>query len=477
MKYNAYNAVKKTTTISILLLIASASLNLHASNFLTAVGNGELKRVKTLLAMGVNPNLPRLLSNTTPLILAIMQGHTDIAHELITAGAQTDLQTDTGLTALHFAIINNNLAVTQKLITAGAQIDLQNNSGMAALHMAIINGDLAITEALIIAGAQIDLQNDSGLTALHMTIQKNNIALAKALIIAGAQIDLQNDSGMAALHMAVCKNDIILTKELLAHDADIHLQTFNGNTPLEYAAYQRHLPIAKLLINIDATASLRTLLRAAQGSNLLSIEALLSVGVRSDFIQHTTQKESRHRYQTTLIPNREGDCAICLQNLNYEQSGTDPIGQPVVLACPASHEFHKTCIQSALRHQPTCPECRAVIKKPLLDTTLIDTLFVQIEQELRLDPFTVLPENISLPTSALEEDFLTLPFRMRDQLRELQRQLLIENLTEVLKLESVSLEPEAVENQESASDKQQFASRFEAAVGRLELQRQKRNGE
>jgi ankyrin repeat protein len=60
---------------------------------------------------------------------AAQNGHTDIAASVIAKGADMDIQTQYGDTALRFATEKGHTDVAASLIAEGANMDIQNEDG------------------------------------------------------------------------------------------------------------------------------------------------------------------------------------------------------------------------------------------------------------------------------------------------------------------------------------------------------------
>ncbi len=134
-----------------------------------------------------------------------------------------------------------------------------------------------------------------------------------------------------------------------------------------------------------------------------------------------------------LIPDRNAQCPICFENLNIEEIEGNVLGAPRTVDCPSNHEFHSLCIAKALHaDHDTCPVCRCKIPDQVFDTHTIDDFFVESELCIRKNPTITIPENSDQTTilsSKFEESFSKLPYRMKDQLRELTKQLLHHPMT------------------------------------------------
>jgi deltex-like protein len=57
------------------------------------------------------------------------------------------------------------------------------------------------------------------------------------------------------------------------------------------------------------------------------------------------------------LSSREGECTICLDKLQDGQAA-------IVRLVDCKHEFHGSCIETALSHSKKCPTCRKPVGKP-----------------------------------------------------------------------------------------------------------------
>ena len=122
--------------------------------------------------------------------------------------------------------------IVQKLIDKGADLDLTTNDGLSALHIASQRGNKGTVAILVKAGANVDLVNtDTKETPLHLvcardvdfelrdhtresivTVRKDLLETAKILIEAKANLNAVDSKGETALFKA-CKNghaDIVI---------------------------------------------------------------------------------------------------------------------------------------------------------------------------------------------------------------------------------------------------------------------------
>lgn len=123
-------------------------------NQLVATKNISLEELKKLEFKSVEMNCPELLApllsfgnlansldqnNNTPLILAAMNGHTEIVRLLIDAGADVNARNSHHDTALMTAIAKGHGQIAQALIQARAKIDICNKDGVTPLALAILS--------------------------------------------------------------------------------------------------------------------------------------------------------------------------------------------------------------------------------------------------------------------------------------------------------------------------------------------------
>jgi ankyrin repeat protein len=142
--------------------------------------------------------------------------------ELIDTGANVNLASDTGWTALLGAAMGGTLLdqtppgcvqATQELIAAGANLNArETNTGRTPLIYATMWRRTEVAEVLIKAGADLNISLPrSGETALILAALSGQSKLARALILAGANLNHREKDGATALTVAAwnCHADIV----------------------------------------------------------------------------------------------------------------------------------------------------------------------------------------------------------------------------------------------------------------------------
>lgn len=112
----------------------------------------------------------RTPQDESPLMMAALKGHTDLARKLIARGADIN---KTGWTPLHYASTHGHLAIMQMLLDEHAYIDAESPNGTTPLMMAAHYGTTEAVRLLLEAGADPLLKNQLGLTAIDFANRGN----------------------------------------------------------------------------------------------------------------------------------------------------------------------------------------------------------------------------------------------------------------------------------------------------------------
>ena len=116
-------------------------------------------------------------------------GHPEILQLLLAAGSEIDAQTF-GLTALHFAATNlkeESEDIARILIAAGANLDLQTDEGETALMWTAKFHAVEIMKMLIDGGANLEIRNANNVTVLEFAQCVSDEDYQELLLDAGAK--------------------------------------------------------------------------------------------------------------------------------------------------------------------------------------------------------------------------------------------------------------------------------------------------
>lgn len=214
---------------------------------------GGTRSLRALLASGATvdaidsagePALREALRNDeddTALLLVIA---------LLTSGADPNLRSQNGSSALHEAIGSENISIVYELLNAGANPNLRNQYGETPLHLAVWYSTSNVIYELRVAGADTGLTAGDFLsTALHHTVTSRRddsvdkiYALTDDDRLLGqrADPDALDSRGFSALHWASgivngASDDADIVRALIVRGASVNLRTPDGETPLTIA--------------------------------------------------------------------------------------------------------------------------------------------------------------------------------------------------------------------------------------------------
>jgi len=168
-------------------------------DFFVAVKRDDADAVRSLLGRGFDPDTvdPTGLSG---LYLAMREPSPKVAAALIDwPKTNVEIRTPQDESPLMMAALKGHLELARKLIARGADV---NKTGWAPLHYAATNGHLAIMELLLEHHAYIDAESPNGTTPLMMAAHYGSTAGVRLLLDAGADPNLKNQLGLSAIDFA-----------------------------------------------------------------------------------------------------------------------------------------------------------------------------------------------------------------------------------------------------------------------------------
>jgi ankyrin repeat protein len=119
----------------------------------------------------------------TPLHLAAFFGFTDIAADLLAAGADVQARSRNAMrnTPLHAAIAGVSTAIARALIQHGADVNAPQEAGWTPLHGAAQSGNAELVQLLIAAGATVRARADNGQTPADLALTRGHQAAVDIL--------------------------------------------------------------------------------------------------------------------------------------------------------------------------------------------------------------------------------------------------------------------------------------------------------
>jgi ankyrin repeat protein len=130
-------------------------------------------------------------------------------------------------------------AIASVLLENGADVNMSSNKGYSALLWATSYGLDDIVTLLINAGADVHHQNNTGQTAVMLAAQRGHHRIIGLLQKAGIDINHQDNSGSTALHLSALHGHNDTVEVLLKHDADSTIRNKDGENALQMAEKSR----------------------------------------------------------------------------------------------------------------------------------------------------------------------------------------------------------------------------------------------
>lgn len=120
-------------------------------------------------------------------------GNNQVIKYLIDKGADINLSSPKGITALQYAATEGCLETVKVLVNKGANINILNSDGNTALHFSTLDGHIAVIKYLINKKADVNIHNSSGKTALQCADLERYPEIVEVLV--NKKEDLQYSSG------------------------------------------------------------------------------------------------------------------------------------------------------------------------------------------------------------------------------------------------------------------------------------------
>ena len=211
----------------------------------------------------------RTKNGRTALFEACVNNQSDIASQLLDAGANLFISNDQNRTTLQAVLQHENHKLVEKLVNKASYngdsqrfLDFLNSrhrpTGNTALMDAAAKNRLLSLILLLDRGADPLVCNNENVTALHFACRHGNPNLVKRLIDKALEvtdqssflnfINQQPSSHMTALIDCAANNNLQALNLLLEHNADYTLHGHFGNTPLLWASGRGYYDIVAALV-------------------------------------------------------------------------------------------------------------------------------------------------------------------------------------------------------------------------------------
>ncbi|KAK2090291.1 Serine/threonine-protein phosphatase 6 regulatory ankyrin repeat subunit A [Saguinus oedipus] len=241
----------------------------------------------------------------TPLMLSVLNGHTDCVYSLLNKGANVDAKDKWGRTALHRGAVTGHEECVDALLQHGAKCLLRDSRGRTPIHLSAACGHIGVLGALLQSAASMDanpaIADNHGYTALHWACYNGHETCVELLL---EQEVFQKTEGNAfsPLHCAVI-NDNEGAAEMLIDtlgSSIVNTTDSKGRTPLHAAAFTDHVECLQLLLShnaqvnsVDSTGK-TPLMMAAENGQTNTVEMLVSSASADLTLQDNSKNTALH---------------------------------------------------------------------------------------------------------------------------------------------------------------------------------------
>ena len=263
--------------------------------------NGHEEVAKLLISYGADVNAPDR-TGKTPMFYAIEKGDLKIFKLLLTN--EVDVRNDPEL--LNIAVKGGHREIVEVLLQHGADVNASDEYGRMPLHFIIldkenkrfgfpvregprINAKGEIAKLLLSRGADVNTRLKDSMTVLHAAIDQGYVKVVEALLEYDADVTSTCKTHVTALHISAERGNEVITKMLLNKGANIHAKTTSGETALHCAIETNHKEVAELLLKCGADVNATTkhdlitpLHLAAEGGYQDIAQLLLDFGAKVD---------------------------------------------------------------------------------------------------------------------------------------------------------------------------------------------------
>lgn len=249
---------------------------------LFAAREGHLESVEALLESGADVNHVAGADASSPMVIAIANGHYTMGKYLLDHGAHANAANIDGVTALYttvnmrYAPVSwapnlrtdqeavDSLELIQALLEAGAHPNARvlrklwfsptshdrgwvDHAGGTAFWRAAMSSDVEIMRTLVAAGADPDAKTDQGTTPLMVAAglgwignfsqnaPESFLAAVEYCLELSNDINAVDEDGFTALHGAASRGDSEMVRWLVDHGARVDIVNDDGNSAADMA--------------------------------------------------------------------------------------------------------------------------------------------------------------------------------------------------------------------------------------------------
>ncbi len=174
----------------------------YVNGLIRIIRYGTFEEIKLFLDQGpiADINYQDPGNGLTALMWAVMRDYTEIVKLLLDMGADPNIRTKLGETALIDASTSGNIDIVQMLLDKEANPNVKDEDGFSPLLQSVKRRHREITKLLLNHGADPDIQDDEGNTVFIISVMYSDDEMIKLLMRKNANPFIQNKSGICAIN-------------------------------------------------------------------------------------------------------------------------------------------------------------------------------------------------------------------------------------------------------------------------------------
>lgn len=213
------------------------------TEILEAVKNGEISKVKSLLAAEPELIHAQTDNKVSLVLLATYQRNARLMEALLA-------NTSYAFNLFEAAALGVTERVQELLNNDPSLLNSASPDGYSPLGLASFFGQMETVKFLVEKGADINQSSTNGwqVSPLHSAVAARSLDIVTYLLENGAEVNALQQHGFTPLHAAAQNGDADMIKLLLEHQADINATTASGETAMEIALKCNHTEAAHMFV-------------------------------------------------------------------------------------------------------------------------------------------------------------------------------------------------------------------------------------